>query len=154
MSLDALTQFFNNETARNLAWESAKNGLSAAADYLPETKTLLLTAAVAVAGGAALVGARRHGLPDRNTFTRERWMGKGKAHPRQEEQRQDSPADHTRSHDAGAQIPTGPAAAAATSSELQTEERGRGRDVVSSDGEVVQHKSRSPSPSKRGSSDD
>jgi hypothetical protein len=56
--LDAMKQLFQNETANELAWESAKAVGSVASEYVPSAKTLLTLAAVAV-GGAVVIGGGR-----------------------------------------------------------------------------------------------
>lgn len=113
--LDALSQFFTNETVREQAWEATKAGVSygvdTASEYMPGTKTLL-TAAAVIVGGAALIGggreAHRRGhlhLPTRenpNPFAKKPAPHKAKISTTGEDtpsSSNDEPARHTRSHD-------------------------------------------------------
>jgi hypothetical protein len=138
--LDALSEFFRNETVREQAWEATKGAVSygadAASEYIPGTKALLTAAAVVVGGAVVIGGAReahRRGhlhLPTRenpNPFAKKPAPHKAKISTTGEadSSSHDEPARHTRSHDR----------------------------IEGEHTEREKSKSRSPSPTRRGSTD-
>jgi hypothetical protein len=116
--LDALSQFFTNETVREQAWEATKGAVSYGVDnYMPEAKSLLTAAAVVVGGAVVIGGAReahRRGhlhVPTRenpNPFAKKpaphsakiSTTGEADSTPKSgPSSSHDEPAHHTRSHD-------------------------------------------------------
>jgi hypothetical protein len=156
--LDAFKQFFTNETARQVAWETTKAGVSygvdTASEYMPGTRALLTAAAVVVGGVALGLGGRelhRRGhlarvTPDANTFSRERWSKRTAPH-------QDSST--TKLKDT-----TPLSGQASTSSAVQNQDEDEpARHTRSHDRKESEHvegersRSRSPSPTRRSTND-